>query len=503
MTDQANVLSIDIGAESGRGIVGRFDGAQLTLHEVRRFPNIPVRLTANDGAGSHLHWDILRLWHELQETLTAAARTTDAGLTSVGVDTWGVDFALLDRTGALIGNPYHYRDDRTDGLLAEAFRHVPREAIFEQTGIQFLQFNTLYQLFAMVIAQSPLLEAAETLLTIPDLLNYWLTGRQVCEFSNATTTQCYDPRQGSWARRLLETLEIPTDLFPPIVAPGTQLGELVPTVADELDLQRLPVIAPACHDTGSAVAAVPARGVDFAYISSGTWSLIGTETSKPVINSQTLSFNLTNEGGVEGTFRLLKNVMGLWLVQACKRTWEADGEELSYDRLTELAAQAPPLRSIIDPDHGEFLKPGDMPARIRAFCRRTGQPVPESQGAIIRCTLESLALKYRWVLERLEEILDYWLSPIHIVGGGSQNALLNQLTADAAGRPVVAGPVEATAIGNVIVQLMALGYVDSLAAGRRLVEASFDTETYEPDGGPAWEAAYEKLLAVMDQETVS
>jgi rhamnulokinase len=501
MSERTDVLAVDLGAESGRGIIGAFDGERLALREVRRFPNVPVRLPAAGDAATHLHWDILLLWHEVQETIAAAARDSRAGLTSVGVDTWGVDFALLDRSGALLGNPYHYRDDRTDGHLAEAFRRVPREAIFEQTGIQFLQFNTLFQLLSMVLTHSPLLEAAETLLTIPDLINYWLTGRKVCEFSNATTTQCYDPRQGDWARQLLSALEIPTHIFPSIVSPGTVLGEFTPTVARELDVEKLPVIAPACHDTGSAVAAIPAHGADFAYISSGTWSLIGAEVAEPLINAQTLAFNLTNEGGVAGTFRLLKNVMGLWLVQECKRTWEASGERLSYAELTQRAADAPPLRSIIDPDSDEFLKPGDMPARIRAYCQRTGQPTPESKGAIVRCALESLALKYRWVLERLEEMLGHRLRTIHIVGGGSKNTLLNQFTADAAGRQVVAGPVEATAIGNIVVQMIALGYIDSLTEGRRLIEASFDTMKYDPAGGPAWDAAYEKLLAVMAAES--
>ena len=456
---------------------------------------------------------MLRLWSEIKQGLARAIQEHGADLASLGLDTWGVDFGLLDRDGALISNPYHYRDSRTDGMLEEASRRVPRAEIFERTGIQFMQINSLYQLLAMVVHRSPALDIAETFLTIPDLFNYWLTGRQVCEFSNATTTQCYDPRQGDWAIPLLERLGIPTHIFPEIVPPGTILGELLPSVVEEVcskpDLPRAKskgrkvgtsgplVIAPACHDTGSAVAAVPAQGSDFAYISSGTWSLMGAEVTEPVINVSSLTHNFTNEGGVAGTFRFLKNIMGLWLVQECRRVWANQGESLSYYELMRMAAEAEPLRSIVNPDDSDFLKPGDMPSRIRAFCERTGQPVPQSQGAVVRCALESLALKYRWVLERLAEILGHGLEPIHIVGGGAQNRLLNQFTADATGRQVVAGPIEATAAGNILMQAMALGYIGSLEEGRRIVRRSFDVVTYEPAGGAEWDEAYARFLAML------
>jgi rhamnulokinase len=296
---------------------------------------------------------------------------------------------------------------------------------------------------------------------------------------------------------VLESLSIPTHIFPEVVLPGTVLGDLLPQVAEEVGAS-VPVIAPACHDTGSAVAAVPAAGADFAYISSGTWSLMGAELTEPVINADSLAYNFTNEGGVGGTFRFLKNIMGLWLVQESRRTWAGQGESLSYGELTQMAAEAEPLRAILDPDDGDFLKPGDMPARIRAFCRRTGQPVPESKGAVVRCALESLALKYRLTLERLEEMLGRRLEPIHIIGGGTQNRLLNQFAADATGRRVVTGPIEATAIGNVLVQMMALGHIGSIKEGRRIVRTSFDVETYEPQGGDEWEEAYGRLLQVME-----
>jgi rhamnulokinase len=505
--EQLQFLALDLGASSGRAMIGQFDGEHIRLSEVHRFPNGPVRLPDDGGSGCRLHWDVLRLWTEIKRGLTRAVQEHGANLAGVGLDTWGVDFGLVDGHGALVSNPYHYRDSRTDGMLEEAFRRVPREEIFEQTGIQFMQLNSLYQLLSMVVDRSPALDIAETFLTMPDLFNYWLTGRKVCEFSIATTTQCYDPRlsslegggsRGEWARALLERLDIPSHIFPEIVPPGTILGELLPQVAEEVGASGLCVIAPACHDTGSAVAAVPAEGSDFVYISSGTWSLMGTELDEPAISERSLAYGFTNEGGVGGTFRFLKNITGLWLVQECRRTWAREGDPLSYDDLTQMAAQAEPLQCFVDPDGGEFLKPGDMPARIHAFCRATDQPVPRSKGAVVRCALESMALKYRWVLERLEDVLGRRLAPVHIVGGGTQNRLLNQFAADATDRRVVAGPVEATAAGNVIVQAMALGRIGSLSEARQIVRNSFDLVTYEPGGGTEWDDAYHRFLSVID-----
>jgi rhamnulokinase len=349
----------------------------------------------------------------------------------------------------------------------------------------------------MIVNQSRVLEVTHTLLTMPDLINYWLCGQKVCEFSIATTTQCFDPRQRMWANPLLERMHIPTRIFPELVEPGTVLGNTTPWVAEETGA-TCAVIAPASHDTGSAVAAVPAQGQNFAWISSGTWSIMGTELREPVINQASLNFNFTNEGGVNGTFRFSKNIAGLWLVQESRRTWAAEGGNLSYSDLTEMASQADPLVSVIDPDCLDFIKPGDMPARIRAFCQRTGQPVPNSKGAIIRCVLEGLALKYRWVLERLEEIVGRPLAPIHIVGGGAQNRLLNQFTADATERLVVAGPVEATAIGNILMQALALGQLNSLEGARAVVRRSFVPDVFEPVRQADWDDAYERLLQVMN-----
>ncbi len=491
MAETCCFLAFDLGAESGRAILCQFDGERFELSQVHRFPTGPTILP--DG----LHWDVLRFWNEIKTALAMVARECGDSLVGIGLDTWGVDSALLDRNGALVANPYHYRDSRTDGMYAYAFDRVPREEIFERTGIQFMEINSLYQLLSLVVAQSPLLDTAETFLTIPDLLNYWLTGRIACEFTIATTTQCYDPRAGDWAWSMLERLGIPTRIFPEVVPPGTVLGDLAPAVADEVGLAGVPVIAPACHDTGSAVAAVPAEGPGFAWISSGTWSVQGAELVQPLIDERSLAYNFTNEGGAEGTFRFSRNIMGLWLVQECRRTWARAGEEMSYGEITDLAGDAAPFLAIVDPDHAGFLPPGDMPSRIRDYCRETGQLVPQTKGEIVRCALEGLALRYRWVLERTEEMLGYELEPIHIVGGGTQNHLLSQLTADAIGRRVVTGPVEATAAGNVMVQALALGHIASLAEGRRIIRNSFPLLTFESADRSGWDQAYERFLTLV------
>jgi rhamnulokinase len=494
-----NYVAVDLGAESGRIMLARFNGDRLALEEVSRFPNGPVR------AGQGLYWDILRLWDEVKAGIArCAAQAGPGGITALGVDTWGVDFALLDRDGELLGLPHHYRDPRTQGMMDEAFRRVPREEIFATTGIQFMPINTLYQLMSLVVRRSPLLDAAAMFLTIPDLLNFWLTGWPVCEFTNATTTQLYDPRAGHWARPLMERLDIPPHIFPEIVPPGTILGELAAEVAEETGAGRCPVIAPACHDTGSAVAAVPVaarRPSPYAYISSGTWSLVGTEVQTPVITPRSLELNFTNEGGVGATFRLLKNVMGLWLVQECRRAWARQGRDYTYDQLIALAAQAAPLQALVDPDHADFLAPGDMPARLRTRCRTSGQPEPQDPGAVVRCVLESLALKYRLVLEQLDELLGRRVEPVHVVGGGARNRLLCRFTADATGRVVLAGPTEATALGNVLVQAMARGRLASLAEGRELVRRSFDIETYTPNKqvAAAWNDAYARFRSLLSE----
>jgi rhamnulokinase len=480
-------LAIDIGAESGRAMLGRID-ERLRLDEVHRFSNGPVRV------GSHIHWDVLQLWAEIQNGLRIAAELRKGSLAGIGLDTWGVDFSLLDAADHLIGNPYHYRDARTNGMIEAASKMVPLEEIYNQTGIQFMQLNTLFQLFAMRYRNDPALQSAKTFLTMPDLFNFWLTGSKVNEFTNATTTQCYNPREKRWASELLAALDIPQQIFGQIVQPGTVLEKLRASVAEDASCERIPVIAVGSHDTASAVAAVPAEGNDFIYISSGTWSLIGMESNEPIINASSLKYNLTNEGGVYNTIRFLKNIMGMWLLQECRRQWAKARKNYTYHELTNLAAEAPARKSFIFVGDDRFLAPGEMVERIQAFCRETNQPVPQTHAEVVRCILESLALEYRWSTEKLRELSGKSLPIIHIIGGGSRNRLLNQFTADATGCQVIAGPIEATAIGNILLQAIALQHLSSLTAGRTLVRRSFDVTSYEPQDFSVWGEAYNRYL---------
>ena len=477
-------LALDLGAESGRAIIGIISDGILVLTETHRFPNTPLK------SSSGLHWDVSDLWREIQTGIRISAQKNR--LASIGLDTWGVVFALLDQDDNLLVNPFHYRDTRTLGMLEEAFHRVPRHEIFAQTGVQFMQINTLYQLLSMVVANDPQLEAARTFLTIPDLFNFWLTGTTACEFTNATTTQCFDPHTRRWADSLLQAMHIPTQIFPSICEAGTRLGILLPSVARETGAGTVPVIAPACHDTGSAVVAVPAATKDFAWISSGTWSIMGAEVQEPVLTTKALEYNFTNEGGVFGTWQLSKNIIGLWIIQECKRAWG-----LSYDEVTRLAAEARPFLALIDPDNAAFLLPGNMPEKVRKFCTDTHQSIPQTEGEIIRVALESLALKYRFVLERLEELAGKHLEPLHIFGGGTKNRLLNQFSADATGRTVIAGPVEATAAGNILMQAITLGELDSLSAARRLVRNSFEIEEYLPSPSGDWVRAFSRFTSIL------
>ncbi|MBM4424610.1 MAG: rhamnulokinase [Chloroflexi bacterium] len=489
MSQSLHLAAIDLGAESGRVMLAAFDGRALRLEEIYRFPNVPVRVLRS------LHWDPLRLFAEIKHGLGLCAKQAGQTLSGIGIDTWGVDFALLGRDDELVGNPFHYRDRRTEGMMDQAFQRASKEEIFERTGIQFMPINSLYMLLSM--AGTPALESAATFLMIPDLFNFWLSGQKACEFTDATTTQLYDQRAGDWARPLIEKLGLPGRIFLPVTQPGAVLGPLLPAVAEEVGLKSAPIIAPACHDTGSAVAAVPARAADYVYISSGTWSTVGVEIGSPLITPQSLKYNFTNEGGVSGTVRLLKNVMGLWIVQECRRAWAQAGEEFSYAELVALAEKAAPFAALVDPDDEEFLRPGDMPTRLRGFCAKTGQPTPEDKGSLLRCVFESLALKYRVVIERIEAMLGRRMEIIHIVGGGSQNRLLCQLTADATGRPVVAGPVEATALGNAAAQAMALGHFSSLTEARDVVHHSVDLTTYEPRLSTQWDECYARFTRLL------
>lgn len=488
-------LGVDLGAESGRVVAGLFDGSKIELRELHRFPNGPVAI------GDSLRWDVLRLWSEIQTGLGKAATQFGDDVVSVGVDTWGVDFVLMSKTGELLGQPVHYRDARTRGMLPAALGRVSKDEVFANTGLQFMELNTLFQLLALQRTNRPLLDMADRLLLMPDFFHWCLCGSRVVEFTNATTTQCFHATAGDWAFDMLEKFGLPTHIFPSVVPTGTKLGTLREHVAAASGLGRIDVVAPATHDTGAAVAAVPTErtgSANWAYISSGTWSLLGVEVQQAVLGNRALSWNVTNEGGIDGTYRLLKNIMGLWLVQECKRSFERRGKNYDYAQLLQMARDAEPFRSLVDPDDHAFLAPDDMPRALQQWCHEHGQPAPETEGQLIRCALESLAFKYRLVLNRIEELTGTRVEVIHIVGGGSQNALLNEFTAAACGRPVIAGPVEATALGNVLIQARAAGEVGTLADIREIVRRSCDLKKFEPQQAAAWEDAYAKFIRIIE-----
>jgi len=476
-------LAFDLGAESGRAVLGYLRSGVLRTEEVHRFPNEPVEY------GGSLHWDVARLWLEIRKTLS---RLKETRLEGIGVDAWGVDCALLGERGELLQNPYHYRDNRTHGVMDEVFRIVPKEEIYRMTGIQFMPINTLYQLFSSKKNTPGILNATQRLITIPDLFNYWLTGNAVCEFTNATTTQMVDPRTRTWATDLIDRLQLPARLLPPIVEPGSLLGKLRSELAGDSALAGTNVIAPACHDTGSAIAAISARE-GTAFLSSGTWSLLGTETDAPVITDAALRLNFTNEGGVNGTTRLLKNVMGLWMLRCCRQSWAEQGWECDYRELMELASQEKPFQHLVDPDDELFLRPDNMCDAIAAYCRKTQQPVPAGPAAYVRTILESLAMKYRFVIRNLERLIDRPIEQIRVIGGGSKNRLLNQFTSDATGRRVLAGPAEATALGNIAIQILARGDAASLEEVRAVVDRSFPVEVFEPSETDQWNKQVERF----------
>ncbi|HEY3441640.1 MAG TPA: rhamnulokinase family protein [Paludibaculum sp.] len=483
----SNYLAFDLGAESGRAMLGTLEGGRLRLEELHRFLNQPVRLP--DG----LYWDTFRLFHDIREGLRIAGRERQLVLDGVAVDTWGVDYGLLDSNGELCQTPRHYRDPRNNAAYEAALAAAGRENIFHHTGLQFMPLNSLYQLYAARLANTPALDIARRLLFMPDLLSYWLCGVQKNELTIASTSQFYNPAQKRWSTELFETLGLPPAILGEIVLPGTKLGGLLDELRDTCALGPTPVFATAGHDTASAVAAVPATGKrSWCYISSGTWSLMGVEIDEPIVTPKALELTLTNEVGVEGKVRLLKNIAGLWLVQECRRAWLLEGKDHTYAELTEMAAGADPFLAVLDPD--QFLEPGHMPERIAAYCRRTGQPVPERPGQFVRICLESLAFRYRQVLESLEALVGFRIEVIHIVGGGSRNGLLNRFVAEATGRTVVAGPNEATAAGNILVQAMGAGEISGLPQLRQVVRDSFDLETIDAPGSPAWDRAYERYL---------
>jgi rhamnulokinase len=488
---ERNFLAFDLGAESGRTILGRLESGKIVTRELARFSNSPVRVLG------HLHWNIYSLFEEVKKGMRACLEKTGLQPEGLAVDTWGVDFGLLAEDGSVLGLPFAYRDSRTDGVMEAVLERIPRERVYQTTGVQFLPFNTLFQLYALVRNNPSALHGASGLLFLPDLFTYLLTGERASEFTIASTSQLLEPRHGAWNKELLAFLGIPAAFMPEVLSPGTVVGKPSPDVSRETGLGDTLVIATASHDTASAIAAVPGSGKDWAYISSGTWSLMGVETAQPVITSEALQSNFTNEGGVSGSIRFLKNITGLWLLQRCRQEW-AKTKATTYEELTGLAAQAPPFQSFVDPDWPGFLNPVDMPEAIRQFCSRTRQTVPRSVPQMVRCILESLALKYRFTLGQLRALVAAPIRRIHVIGGGSRNELLCQWTADATGLPVVAGPAEATATGNIMVQALALGYVRSLDEMREIVRNSFPLRSYEPGGAAGWDLAWQRFRDVLN-----
>ena len=482
------LLSFDFGASSGRAVLGTFDGETLQLQEIHRFQNDPVTVNGT------MYWDILRLFFEVKQALVQSKAY--GALDGIGVDTWGVDFGLLDADGRLLENPVHYRDARTAGMLEKAFKYLPKSEFYSITGNQFMEINTAFQLLSLRENRPALLDRAETLLLMPDLFNYLLTGKKCTEYSIASTTQLLDAKQRVWSKRVLSALELPERLFTEIVPTATKVGALQPDLCEELGLIPAEVIAVAGHDTQCAMASVPTDKEDFLFLSCGTWSLLGTELSEPIINSAAEACNVTNEGGYAGKASFLKNIIGLWLIQETRRQWQKEGENLSFAEMETLARAATPYRFFIDPDAPEFVPAGNIPRRVQEYCRKTGQPVPETKGEILRCIYDSLSLKYRYAVGQIETCTEKQYAALHIVGGGVKDTLLCQLTADALGKPVVAGPVEATVYGNLVLQLLALGAVKDLKEAREIVRRSDKVNTFTPNADAQVENAYKTFLEV-------
>ncbi|MGN0572027.1 MAG: rhamnulokinase family protein [Candidatus Fimenecus sp.] len=482
------LLSFDFGASSGRAVLGTFDGEKLDLQEIHRFQNDPVTVNGT------MYWDILRLFFEVKQALIKSKAYGE--LDGIGVDTWGVDFGLLDADGRLLENPVHYRDARTAGMLEKAFEYLPKSEFYSITGNQFMEINTAFQLLSLRENRPALLDRAETLLLMPDLLNFMLTGKKCTEYSIASTTQLLDAKQRVWSKQVISALELPERLFTEIVPTATKVGALQPDLCEELGLSPAAVIAVAGHDTQCAMASVPTDKEDFLFLSCGTWSLLGTELSAPIINSTAETCNVTNEGGYAGKASFLKNIIGLWLIQETRRQWQKEGENLSFAEMETLARAATPYRSFIDPDAPEFVPAGNIPRRVQEYCRKTGQPVPETKGEILRCIYDSLSLKYRYAVGQIETCTEKQYDALHIVGGGVKDTLLCQLTADAIGKAVVAGPVEATVYGNLVLQLLALGAVKDLKEAREIVRRSDKVNTFIPNVSAQVENAYKTFLEV-------
>ena len=483
------VLAFDFGASSGRAIIGCFDGDKITLEEVHRFSNDPV------SVGGTVYWAVLRLFYEIKQGIIKAKIA--GGFDSIGIDTWGVDFGLIDSEGKLMENPVHYRDTRTVGLVDEAFKTMPKEKLYGITGIQFMELNTLFQLISLKKYRPWMLERADKMLFMPDLFGYMLTGKMCAEYSIASTSQLIDLDKRTWSKEILDAFGIKESVFAPLVQPGTVLGELSKEICEECGVDPVPVISVCGHDTQSAITSVPCEDGDFAFLSSGTWSLFGTELDKPIVNETSMNINITNEGGFDGSTGFLKNIIGLWLIQESRRQWKREGKEYSYADLEKLALAAEPFKCFIDPDAPEFVPHGNIPERVREFCRKTGQYVPETVGEIMRCIYESLAMKYRLTFEKLRECTERDYPVIHVIGGGTKDGLLCQMTANSCDRTVKAGPIEATVMGNVAVQLMSDGSVKNIGQARKIVADSSELKTFEPKDTDKWAGAYEDFLKVV------
>ena len=487
------MLAIDLGASSGRGIIGTFDGEKITLEENHRFPNEPVMVAGQ------FTWDIVRILHEIKTSIRKCANSEDNDIASIGIDTWGVDFGFLDKKGHLLANPVHYRDLRTVGIPAYSEDFVSSDEVYDITGIQVLELNSLYQLLAVKKNDPEIFDIAADMLFVPDLLNYFLTGYKQTEYTIASTSQLLDAKKRDWSYELIDKFGLPEKLFSNVVKPGTVCGSFLPSLSEEFGGLNPKVISVAAHDTGSAVLAVPAKSEKFIWISSGTWSIMGTETKDPVISEKSKEYNFTNEGGYGDTIRFSKNITGLWVEQESKRQWEREGEKISFAELAEMAAEAEPLRCFIDTDDARFATPGNIPKRIADYCRETGQFVPQTKGEIVRCILESLAMRYRYTVECIDEMCGERIPAINIVGGGTKEEQLSQFAATACGRPVYAGPVEATAIGNIAAQAIALGAIKDMWEAREIIANSFKIKEYQPemDKKAAWDEAYGRFLKLI------
>lgn len=485
------VLAIDFGASSGRAIIGEFDGEHITLTEIHRFSNDPVIL------GGTMYWDVLRLFHEIKQSLIKAKEHGE--IDSLAIDTWGVDFGLIDADGRLIDNPVHYRDARTSGMLDEAFKIIPKDQLYKATGNQFMEINTAFQLLSLVKNRPELLERADKMLLMPDLFSYFLSGQIVAERSIASTTQLFDQIEKDWSYDTARNLGIDVNLLPKVVESGTVIGTLSPEICKELDIKPVKIIAVCGHDTQSALVATPAKEKDFAFLSSGTWSLLGTELDKPIVDENSLRLNVTNEQGYAGKTSFLKNIIGLWLIQESRRQWIREGREYSFMELEDSAKESEPFKCFIDPDAPEFTPAGNIPDRIRKYCGKTGQYIPQTVGEIMRCIYESLALKYRAAISELEACTGKKFKTLYMIGGGTKDRFLSYLTACSCGITVSSGPVEATAFGNIAVQLMTTGDIKSLESAREIVCKSERIYTYEPENKEVWDKEYQRFLSVVNQ----